>query len=136
MSGANAAIRGEDNQYAEDGILTALEVSGLNLGETDLVTLSACETGLGSYISGEGVFGLRRAFHHAGAESVLMSLWKVPDKETTDLMVSFYRIWLDGQPRQTALRRSVLNVMSKTKERSGHSHPLYWGGFVMVGCPE
>jgi CHAT domain-containing protein len=133
LAGANGSIRNGGSDNSDDGLLTALEISGLNLSGTDLVTLSACETGMGELVSGEGVFGLRRAFHHAGAGSVLMSLWAIPDKETADLMVSFYRTWLSGRPRQSALRESALAVLNSTRQRSGHSHPYFWAGFVLAG---
>lgn len=137
LAGANSMIGETDNnsRQVEDGILTALEVSGLNLVGTELVVLSACETGVGDVRNGEGVFGLRRAFQHAGAQSVLMSLWKVPDKETSELMRSFYSAWLDGQTKKAALRESVLKIMKSHRKQRGVAHPYFWGAFVLVGNP-
>jgi CHAT domain-containing protein len=83
---------------AEDGILTAEDVSGWNLSSTDLVVLSACETGLGDIVTGEGVYGLRRAFVLAGAQTLVMSLLKVPDQQTKELMFDFYKRLLSGRP--------------------------------------
>ncbi len=113
---------------AEDGLLTAVDVTGLDLSATELVVLSACETGLGKVHIGEGVFGLRRAFVLAGAKSLVMSLWKVPDKETQELMVEFYQQILDGQPRSEALR----NAMLKMKEKN--PNPYFWGAFICQGA--
>jgi len=118
----------------DDGILTAFEASGLNLMGTELVTLSACETGLGDVKSGEGVFGLRRAFQHAGARTIVMSLWKVPDNETCELMRYFYRNWSSGHSKRAALRQAVLKILDK-KRGTYAAHPYFWGAFVMVGDP-
>jgi CHAT domain-containing protein/tetratricopeptide (TPR) repeat protein len=137
LAGANRLIdrTGDGIGSGEDGILTALEVSGLNLTRTELAVLSACETGMGEIHNGEGVYGLRRAFQHAGAESILMSLWKVPDQETSLLMESFYDIWLDGHTKHEALRRSVLKIITDLHDRYGVAHPLRWGGFILAGNP-
>jgi CHAT domain-containing protein/tetratricopeptide (TPR) repeat protein len=135
LAGANRLM--DENQRsdssAEDGILTAFEASGLNLVGTDLVVLSACETGVGEVKNGEGVYGLRRAFQHAGARTIVMSLWKIPDKETCDLMDDFYKSWLGGQTKKEALRQSTLKVLNACRAKYGSAHPLFWGGFVMVG---
>ena len=138
FAGANRLMTetGEDTSQVEDGILTAFEVSGLNLIGTELVTLSACETGLGEVKNGEGVFGLRRAFQHAGARTILMSLWKVPDKETYKLMDNFYKNWLGGQTKQEALRQAALKVLNDRRNKHGAAHPYYWGAFVMLGDPK
>jgi len=111
-------------------------VTGLNLSGTELATLSACDTGVGEVKNSEGVYGLRRAFQYAGAESVVMSLWKVADKETFDLMDSFYKNWLkDGYSKQEALRRSSLKMLEDLRNRFGTAHPFLWGGFVLAGNP-
>lgn len=105
----------------------------MNLQQTELVVLSACETGLGQVQNGEGVFGLRRAFQEAGAESVLMSMWAVPDRETQELMTLFYEKWLAGEDKPGALREAQLEMRIRVKRRYGRDIPFYWGGFVLVG---
>lgn len=103
----------------------------------ELVVLSVCKTGLGDVQAGGGVYGLRRAFLQAGAESLVMSLWAVPDKETQELMVTFYENLLSGKmTRVQALRQAALHQMQVVKERYGSPHPLYWGAFVFLGEPE
>ncbi len=101
-----------------------------------MVVLSACDTGLGEVKAGEGVFGLRRAFTQAGARSLIMSLWPVPDKETRELMEEFYKNILERKMnRCQALRQAALKEMKIVKDRHGDAYPLCWGGFVMVGDP-
>jgi len=95
--------------------------------------LSACETGLGQSQAGEGVFGLRRGLQEAGAESVLMSMWSVPDQETQELMALFYRKWLSGKDKATALREAQQEMRAKVKARDGRDEPFFWGAFVLVG---
>lgn len=115
---------------AENGMLTAEDVTGLDLLDTELVVLSACETGLGEVRIGEGVFGLRRAFVVAGARRLVMSLWKVPDQETQELMVDFYRHILDGRPGPDALRLAQRALKDRNR------HPYYWGAFIYQGDPQ
>jgi CHAT domain-containing protein len=117
---------------ADDGILTAYEASMLDLEGTELVVLSACNTGLGTNRSGEGVFGLRRAFQEAGAGSVLISMWQVPDEETTRLMTLFYENWLAGKNKHEALRIAQRKLRDELKTE-GRDSPFYWGAFVLVG---
>ena len=104
-------------------------MSGLDLLATELVVLSACETGLGQVQVGEGVFGLRRAFALAGAKTLMMSLWKVPDHETQQLMEYFYQGILKGRHRADALREAQLEL------KAAYPHPRYWGAFVCQGDP-
>ncbi|NEO70481.1 tetratricopeptide repeat protein [Moorena sp. SIO3H5] len=113
----------------EDGIFTALEATGLNLSGTKLVVLSACDTGLGNISAGEGIYGLRRALVIAGSESQVISLWKVDDRATKDLMVSYYQGLLDNQGRSEALRRIQLQMLGSGK----YQHPYYWASFIPSG---
>lgn len=131
LAGANRWLRNEKvGETNENGILTGLDVVGLNLTGTKLVVLSACDTGLGDYVDGEGVFGLRRAFVMAGAHTLVMSMWKVPDAQTKDLMVKFYKHLLDDQmPRAAALRKAQLAIRSNPET----AHPYYWGAFICQG---
>jgi CHAT domain-containing protein len=124
LAGANAA-RGSQ----EDGILTALEASGLNLWGTKLVTLSACDTGVGEVRDGEGVYGLRRAFVLAGAETVVMSLWPVSDYIARETMVAYYTGLRAGLGRGDALRQAKLAML----KRQGRQHPFYWASFIQSG---
>jgi len=135
LAGANRA--GElAGVPADDGIVTSEEILGLRLRGTEMVVLSACDTGLGEVKAGEGVFGLRRAFTQAGAKSLIMSLWPVPDRETSELMEEFYRNILKRKMnRSQALRQAALKQMKTAKDRYGYPYPRVWGGFVMVGDP-
>ncbi|MDP9310611.1 MAG: CHAT domain-containing protein, partial [Chloroflexota bacterium] len=128
LAGVNTWLRGDDPPAeVEDGLLTAEEVARLDLLETELAVLSACETGLGEIHSGEGVFGLGRAFMLAGAKTLVMSLWKVPDRATQELMVDFYERLLGGVGRFEALLQAQLEL------RKRHPHPRYWGAFICQG---
>ncbi len=124
FAGANKLVSGED-----DGILTALEASGLDLEGTKLVVLSACETGVGKVTNGDGVYGLRRALVIAGAESLVMSLWQVDDTATKELMVGYYKRLAKGESRSSALREIQLELQSNKK----YAHPYYWASFLPAG---
>jgi CHAT domain-containing protein len=131
LAGANTWLKkGSLPPEAEDGILTAEDISGLDLLDTELVVLSACETGLGEVRTGEGVFGLRRAFVLSGAKRLIMSLWQVPDRQTQELMVDFYDRVLKGQPGPDALREAQLEIKKK------YPNPFYWGAFIFQGDPQ
>jgi CHAT domain-containing protein/Tfp pilus assembly protein PilF len=124
LSGANLS-----DSATEDGILTALEASNLNLWGTKLVTLSACDTGVGEVKNGEGVYGLRRAFFLAGAETLVMSLWPVSDSVTREMMTTYYGGLKTGLGRGEALRQAQLAMLM----RKNRQHPFYWASFIQAG---
>lgn len=128
FSGANIGLMGKDlPDDVEDGVLTAHELSSMNLGNVDMVVMSACESGLGA-ISGEGVFGLQRGFKLAGAKSLLMSLWKVDDKATKKLMIEFYRHYLLGMTK----RESLYLAQQSLRNSVDYSDPKYWAAFILL----
>jgi len=128
FTGADNYIHAEEKPKGDiNGILTAYEAMTLNLDRTELVVLSACETGLGEIKNGEGVFSLRRAFQTAGAKTVVMSLWTVSDQATQELMSSFYSNWITGMTKREAFNKAQQEVRAKYKA------PYYWGAFIMVG---
>jgi CHAT domain-containing protein len=130
---SNTAGNGTQEKI-DNGVLTALEAGNLDLTGTELVVLSACNTGQGEVKNGEGVFGLRRALEEAGAQSVMMSLWSVPDKETLELMKLFYQKWLAGMDKHEALKQAQLEMRQRVRtEHDGHDLPYYWAAFVLVG---
>ena len=124
LAGANLTQANRTN-----GILTALEASNLHLRGTQLVVLSACETGLGDIADGEGVYGLRRALTLAGAETEMMSLWKVSDEGTKDLMVKYYDKLRHGIGRSDALLQTQREFLQNPQYR----HPYYWASFILSG---
>jgi MYXO-CTERM domain-containing protein len=124
LAGADHGGRGGD-----DGILTALEASSLDLRGTRLVVLSACETGLGDASEGDGIYGLRRALVIAGAETVVTSLWRVADAATRDLMQAYYAELRRGAGRSEAMRKVELGMLAEP----GRAHPYFWASFIVSG---
>ncbi|MBK9641623.1 MAG: CHAT domain-containing protein [Saprospiraceae bacterium] len=128
MSGGNVAWQGKPTlEGREDGVLTAYEISQMNLSNTELVVLSACETGLGDIQGNEGVYGLQRAFKIAGAKHIIMSLWQVPDKQTSLLMTTFYKKWLENKMTIP----DAFHAAQKELRDIGLD-PYQWAGFVLV----
>ncbi len=128
LTGANYAWKtGRPLANLEDGILTAYEISQIDLRHTDLVVLSACETGLGEIAGNEGVYGLQRAFKIAGAKHLVMSLWQVPDYQTQELMTIFYqKMLLERMSVRVALQAAQEEMRQRNYE------PYYWAGFVLI----
>ena len=127
LAGVSTFAKSKEKYQAEDGILTAFEAMNLNLDDTELLVLSACETGKGSIQNGEGVFGLQRGFQTSGVRSIIMSLWDVSDQATQELMTEFYKIWLQGNDKRSAFKKA----QSKLKKK--YKHPYFWGAFIMIG---
>ena len=130
LAGASNTLTGKaipDLVSNDNGVLTAYEAMNLSLEGTELIILSACETGLGDVRAGEGVYGLQRAFLVAGAEALIMSLWKVDDEATQLLMTNFYTNWMKSKNKLKAFKQAQVQLMGKYKD------PYYWGAFVMMG---
>ncbi|MFN8279079.1 MAG: CHAT domain-containing tetratricopeptide repeat protein [Saprospiraceae bacterium] len=128
FSGGNSAWQGKlTPEGMEDGVLTAYEISQLNLSNTELVVLSACETGLGDIQGNEGVYGLQRAFKIAGVKYIIMSLWQVPDKQTSMLMTTFYKKWLEDKLSIP----DAFHAAQKALREQGFD-PHQWAGFVLI----
>ncbi|MBI2354999.1 MAG: tetratricopeptide repeat protein [Deltaproteobacteria bacterium] len=126
LSGVNTSLK----EGRDDGMVSAEKILGLRLKGTDLVVLSACETGVGDVKNGEGIFGLKRAFILSGVKSLVMSLWSVPSAETAELMTDFYTQMAEGKSKSNALQQAKLNMMQKKP------NPFYWGAFVLTGKPD
>lgn len=131
LAGANLKGADSDSLGMEDGVLTAEEVAALDLTGVDMVVLSACESGIGPVVHGEGVFALRRAFELAGARTVLSSLWRVDDLRTAQVMRAF-----GSQPDSSipqAMRRAMLAAREQLRADGVPDHPYFWAGFVSSG---
>ena len=128
FAGANAVLQGEEiPEGCDDGILTAQEIASLDFRGLDLLVLSACQTGLGE-IKGDGVFGLQRGFKKAGAQTIVMSLWKVDDEATQKLMTEFYKNYLSGKSKH----ESLLKAQKTVRKSHGFEHPENWAGFILL----
>ncbi|HWB27630.1 MAG TPA: CHAT domain-containing tetratricopeptide repeat protein [Chitinophagaceae bacterium] len=118
-------LKGVPRANRDDGILTAYEIAQLDLHRVTLLTLSACETGLGDVTNDEGNSGLQRAFKIAGVQNMLVTLWPVPEKETNQLLSLFYKYWLKGKDINRALKAAESDMQKKYP-------PYYWAGFVLI----
>jgi CHAT domain-containing protein len=127
LAGAQNTLNGKQLDNANNGILTAEEAKSLNLRDTELVVLSACETGLGDNLVGQGVIGLQRAFMIAGAKSVIMSLWSVSDEKTQQLMSLFYSNWIENK-----MSKEDAFYQAKIEMKKLYPEPYYWAGFVLL----
>lgn len=119
-----------DEDPAEDGLLQVYEIFNLKIN-AELVVLSACETGLGKEVRGEGLIGLSRAFLYAGTPRVVVSLWQVADRSTAELMVRFYEHLTQGMDKTESLRQAKLELL----EEGRLAHPYYWAPFILIGKP-
>lgn len=128
-AGLILAEAGQQNSTGEDGIMTALEATMLDLHGTQLVVLSGCETGVGELQDGEGVYGFRRALVIAGSETQVISLWKVADASTQELIIGYYQRVLAGEGRAEALWRVQLSMLAS----NAWKHPFYWASFIQSG---
>lgn len=129
LAGANATwAKGFNPTLAEDGILTAMEISQMDLSQTQLVVLSACKTGLGDIDNSQGVYGLQRAFKMAGVDHLIISLWNVPDQETSELMIAFYRNWLEKEMSLSEAFYTAQKAMAAEYPKQ----PELWAGFVLM----
>jgi len=134
LSGVNSVLKGKTipEEY-EDGVFSAYDATTLSIENTEIVVLSACETGLGEIKTGEGILGLRRSFAQSGAKTIIMSLWRVSDKYTVYMMESFYKNLLKGEKIPEALRNAQLDLIEFLDDTFGFASPALWAGFICQG---
>ena len=125
FSGANKPNSNNSSSINDNGILSAYDISNLNLINTDLVVLSACETGLGDIKGSEGIYGLQRSFKLAGVNKIIMALWKIPDLQTKELMMIFYQNYFKGKSASQSLRFAQATMSLKYP-------PYYWAAFKLL----
>jgi CHAT domain-containing protein len=135
---AGLALAGANNRASagtvvDDGILTAEEVASLDLSGVDWAVLSACRTGVGEIVTGEGVLGLRRAFEIAGANTLIMTLWAVDDESTRAWMRRLYSARLSGSSSAESVAQASRTIIEERRESGLSVHPFYWGAFVAAG---
>jgi CHAT domain-containing protein/Flp pilus assembly protein TadD len=135
LAGANKLGENGMRLDGNDGWLTAEEIAAMDLRGTELVVLSACETGLGDIRSGQGVYGLRHAFIYAGAQALLTSLFEVPDVQTRDMMKRFYESLKANPSKINALHQAQLEMIRQRRKEHEAAHPFFWASFVLVGDP-
>jgi CHAT domain-containing protein/tetratricopeptide (TPR) repeat protein len=135
LAGANRRRERADSK-TDDGILTGMEIVDADLSGCELVVLGACDTGLGRVVTGQGVAGLRQAFHIAGAKRVIASLWKVSDQQTAELMQAFWAHKANGLNSCDALRQAKIDWIDQRRKQGIEPHPNYWAAFTITGSPD
>lgn len=134
LAGANGTTNQNGHSAKDDGLLTGLEIVSVDLRGTRLVTLSACQTGIGELRTGEGLASLRQAFHLAGAQAIAASLWSVPDRETAQLMATLFSRLAAGESQARAFQEAQRDVIRSLRKETGVANPFYWAAFTLTGA--